>query len=95
MSYKVLLSTGEKNTSLEHTKPCDHLLEFLESDMNKGLGRTEAERRLSEFGSNELAAKAGETIWEKIKEAFSDLLVRILLVAAVISFAISMTGSNI
>lgn len=38
---------------------------------------------------NELEKEEKESIWEKIKEQFSDNLVRILLLAAFISFVIS------
>lgn len=38
---------------------------------------------------NELAKEEKESIWEKIKEQFSETLVRILLASAVISYVIS------
>ena len=34
-------------------------------------------------------------MWERIKEAFEDLLVRILLLAATISFIIAVLGKDI
>jgi len=40
---------------------------------------------------NELDKKEKESVWDKIKEQFEDLLVRILLAAATISFLIALT----
>lgn len=49
----------------------------------------EAEARLEKYGPNDLEKEEKESIWEKIKEQFEDGLVRILLLAAVISFVVS------
>lgn len=54
-----------------------------------GLSSEEAESRLQKYGTNELEKEEAEGIWEKIKEQFEDILVRMLLLAAVISFVIS------
>ena len=43
------------------------------------------------YGLNELEKEEEESLWEKIKEQFEDLLARILLVAATISFIIAVT----
>lgn len=51
----------------------------------KGLNSKEAEERTAEYGYNELAEKKGKSIWRMLLEQFSDVLVIILLVAAVIS----------
>ena len=45
-------------------------------------------------GLNELEEEEGESIWEKITEQFQDTLVRILLLAAVVSFVIALTDSK-
>lgn len=54
----------------------------------------EAKKRLETYGPNELEKKEKESIWSKIKEQFEDLLVRILLAAAVISFLIALTDDK-
>jgi magnesium-transporting ATPase (P-type) len=41
-----------------------------------------------------LEAEEEKTLWEKIKENFEDLLARILLLAATISFIIAITGDG-
>lgn len=46
------------------------------------------------YGLNELEKEEEDSLWEKIKEQFEDLLARILLVAATISFLIAVTGDG-
>jgi Ca2+-transporting ATPase len=41
-----------------------------------------------------LDKKEETSLWERIKESFDDLLVRILLMAATVSFLIALTGKN-
>lgn len=60
----------------------------------KGLSSQEAEKRLKEYGSNELEEEEETSLWERIKEQFEDLLARILLLAATISFVIAITGDG-
>jgi magnesium-transporting ATPase (P-type) len=45
------------------------------------------------YGPNELDAEEEKSIWARIAEQFEDELVIILLVAAVISFVIALTGN--
>jgi magnesium-transporting ATPase (P-type) len=49
---------------------------------------------MSLHGPNELEAEEEKSLWEKIKENFEDLLARILLLAATISFIIALTGDG-
>jgi magnesium-transporting ATPase (P-type) len=60
----------------------------------EGLTNAQAEKRLEEYGPNELEAEEEKSLWEKIKESFEDLLARILLAAATISFIIAITGDG-
>jgi magnesium-transporting ATPase (P-type) len=64
----------------------------LNTDIKKGLTSEEVEIRLAKYGENSLAKEEETSLWERIKEAFEDLLVRILLLAATISFIIALTG---
>ncbi len=77
-----------------HTMESIDVLHKLESDLDKGLTSTEIEKRLKEYGTNELDKEEDSSLWEKIKENFEDLLVRILLIAAIISFIIAVTGDG-
>ena len=51
-----------------------------------------AKKRLEEYGPNELEAEPEKSLWERIVEQFEDVLVRILLASATISFVIAITG---
>jgi magnesium-transporting ATPase (P-type) len=82
----------EGDSKRYHTLYAEQVIEDLQSNLDKGLSTKEAVKRLEHYGLNELSKPETESIWEKIKEQFSDLLVRILLFAAFLSFAISLTG---
>ena len=67
-------------------------LKELQTDAVNGLSQHEAKDRLEKYGLNELDKEEPESIWEKIKEQFEDILVRLLLLAAIVSFAVSQFG---
>jgi magnesium-transporting ATPase (P-type) len=67
-------------------------VKHLKSDLKVGLTSAEAAKRLEEHGPNELDGEEDKSLWERIAEQFEDELVIILLVAAVISFIIAITG---
>lgn len=71
----------------------ERTLKELATDVVKGLTSAEARDRLEKYGPNELDKEEPESIWEKIKEQFEDLLVRLLLMAAVVSFIVSQFGN--
>lgn len=54
-----------------------------------GLTPDQVKRNLEKYGPNELPAEEGKTLWELVIEQFEDLLVRILLLAACISFVLA------
>ena len=56
---------------------------------DRGLSTEEVLRRHSEYGPNELEKISGPSIWQLVLEQFNDTLIRILLVAAVISFVLA------
>lgn len=76
-----------------HTFDEAQTLKELGVDRTKGLSSEEVHQRLQKYGPNELEKEEGESIWEKIREQFEDLLVRLLLLAAVISFVVSQFGN--
>ena len=63
--------------------------ETLGVDPDKGLEEAEAQRRLAQFGPNELIDKGIKNPWLILLDQFKDLMVIILLVAAVVSFFLS------
>jgi len=50
---------------------------------------TQVKERLEKYGKNELEKEEGDSLLAKIIEQFEDLLVRLLLLAACISYAVS------
>lgn len=65
--------------------PIDELLEKLGTNPTTGLSLDQVKSRQSQYGSNELVAPKGKSLWRLILEQFEDKLVQILLVVAVIS----------
>lgn len=63
-------------------------------DFSKGLTDSDVQKKLEQYGPNKLDEEEEESLWEKIKEQFEDLLARILLLAATISFVIAVTGDG-
>ncbi|CAC9934544.1 calcium-translocating P-type ATPase, PMCA-type [Aedoeadaptatus nemausensis] len=63
----------------------DEAVGKLEGDSRKGLSQEEAERRLSEYGANELKEEEKKPLAKKLAEQFLDPMIIILLIAAVIS----------
>jgi len=70
------------------------VLKKLETSLDKGLTSKQVEERLKEYGTNELSKEEDKSLWERVVESFEDTLVRILLIAAVISFIIALTGKS-
>ncbi|KAF7826216.1 calcium-transporting ATPase, endoplasmic reticulum-type [Senna tora] len=57
--------------------------------LEKGLSTYEVEKRHERYGWNELAKEKGKPLWQLVLEQFDDMLVKILLVAAFISFILA------
>lgn len=77
-----------------HKKTVETVVAEIKTDLRTGLTQKEAESRLLQYGPNQLEKEEEESLFEKIKEQFEDLLVRILLLAAIISFIIAVTGDG-
>lgn len=57
---------------------------------DRGLSSEEASARLQRHGPNELERHAPPSVWKLVLEQFNDTLVRILLLAAVVSFVLAL-----
>ncbi len=68
-----------------HRLPAADVVAALQSDATRGLSRDEAQRRLAQFGPNELKSAPETPWWRRLLEQFKSVLVIILLVAIVIS----------
>lgn len=67
----------------------DDCAKEFEVDVEQGLSSEDVERRRKKWGLNELEKHSGPSVWKLIIDQFNDTLVRILLVAAVVSFVLA------
>ncbi|MCJ8738191.1 hypothetical protein PDJAM_G00032630 [Pangasius djambal] len=72
-----------------HTKTPEEVIAFFGVSETSGLTPDQVKRNLAKYGPNELPAEEGKSLWELVIEQFEDLLVRILLLAACISFVLA------
>ena len=74
----------EQSKALFYTQSKDETLDVLESS-REGLSTAEAQKRLDEFGHNELDEGEKRGLFAKFIDQFKDLMIIILLVAAALS----------
>jgi len=74
---------------LAHTKTIEDLLSHYDVKEQEGLSLAQVDEARKIHGLNELPAEEGKPLWRLVLEQFEDLLVKILLVAAVISFVLA------
>uniref|UniRef100_A0A671X1N6 Calcium-transporting ATPase n=1 Tax=Sparus aurata TaxID=8175 RepID=A0A671X1N6_SPAAU len=72
-----------------HTKSVEEVYSYFCVNESTGLSLDEVKRQREKWGLNELPAEEGKSLWELVLEQFEDLLVRILLLAACISFVLA------
>jgi Ca2+ transporting ATPase len=63
--------------------------DYFNVNVERGLTPEQVKKNLEKYGPNELPVEEGKTIWQLFVEQFDDLLVKILLLAAVISFVLA------
>ena len=80
-----LLNAARKTCKLPHAVASDDVIRFLDTDPEGGLSSSEADARLARHGHNELAQAPREPWWRRLARQFADLLIWILITAAVIS----------
>jgi len=73
-----------------HTKTVEEVLTYFGTDVERGLTPDQVKRNQEKYGLNELPAEEGKSIWQLVLEQFDDLLVKILLLAAIISFVLAL-----
>lgn len=71
-----------------YQQPADEVIATLRSDSAHGLTTAEAQRRLAQYGPNELEAEQPVPAWRKFLAQFQDVLIILLLIAAAISFVV-------
>ncbi|CDS42374.1 calcium transporting atpase [Echinococcus multilocularis] len=73
-----------------HCRKIEDVLAFFNVDEETGLSDEQVKRQTEKYGLNELPAEEAKSIWELVVEQFDDLLVKILLLAALISFVLAL-----
>ncbi|XP_054287357.1 calcium-transporting ATPase sarcoplasmic/endoplasmic reticulum type isoform X2 [Macrosteles quadrilineatus] len=73
-----------------HAKTVDEVLNYFSVDPERGLTPDQVKRNQEKYGPNELPTEEGKSIWQLVLEQFDDLLVKILLLAAIISFVLAL-----
>lgn len=63
-------------------------------DVEKGLTDSQIKQSREKYGMNEMPTEEGKTLWQLVLEQFDDLLVKILLLAAIISFVLAFFEEN-
>ena len=71
-------------------KSASEVQKFFNVDSNVGLSKDQVAANQKKYGFNELPAEEGKSLIQMIIEQFEDLLVRILLLAACISFVLAL-----
>jgi Ca2+-transporting ATPase len=82
---------SDQPTEKWYTLSGEDVLRRLGSDVEHGLSQAEVERRQMQHGKNELPTEAGSTVWQLLKSQFMDVMVIVLIAAAVISIFIGDT----
>jgi len=73
-----------------HAKPWEDVVDYFRVDVDKGLSTAQVVNYQEKYGPNELPTEEGKSIWQLILDQFNDLLVKILLLAAIISFILAL-----
>ncbi|CAM4784937.1 unnamed protein product [Rotaria magnacalcarata] len=87
--------TGESSTTkslLDHpwTRTKEDVAKYYNVQEDIGLSEERIRQDFEKYGPNELPAEEGKPLWKLILEQFNDLLVKILLAAACISFVLAL-----
>lgn len=72
----------------------DEVIKYLQSDVKQGLSESEALKRIEAYGENKLKEKKKKTNLERFIDQFKDVMIIILILAAVISFVIACVEGN-
>jgi P-type Ca2+ transporter type 2C len=77
--------TSSVDISAPHTQAADAVVLALGTNATRGLSMSEVQRRLQQYGPNQLKSAPETPWWKRLLEQFENFLVIILLVAVVIS----------
>ncbi|WP_455619382.1 calcium-translocating P-type ATPase, PMCA-type [Eisenbergiella sp.] len=78
----------------QYSKPLDEVISELHSSRAEGLSGAQAEERLAQYGPNQLRAKKKKSNLQRFLEQFKDVMILILIGAAVVSFIVACNGHD-
>ncbi|OGS94641.1 MAG: calcium-translocating P-type ATPase, PMCA-type [Gallionellales bacterium RIFCSPLOWO2_02_FULL_57_47] len=78
-----------------HTLSAAETAQWLESDLQSGLSRGDAAKKLAQFGPNALQEKHGRSPWRMLLDQFTDFMIVVLIGAAIISGIVGDVGDTI
>ncbi len=88
------MTSSQANTDW-HTQPTQVAIAALKTDLRQGLSTTEVDQRLAEHGLNTLQTTKQEHWYNILLRQFVDVLIVILMIAALISLAIGEFGDAV
>jgi Ca2+-transporting ATPase len=77
-----------------HSTSRDEVLKSLSTDSTKGLSSEQVGSLRSEFGENKLSEKKKKSTFARFMDQFKDVMIIILIIAAVISFVVACVEKN-
>ncbi len=72
----------------------DSVLDALQTDGRQGLREADAAKRLEQYGPNVLQEKKKKTMLQRFLDQFKDVMILILIAAAIVSFVIACVEGN-
>eukprot|EP00884_Botryococcus_braunii_P010612 jgi/Botrbrau1/19552/Bobra.0035s0044.1 len=70
-------------------RPIEDVLKYHGVTLSEGLTDEQIAQKREKYGFNELEKQAGKPLWRLVLEQFDDMLVKVLLAAAVVSFLLA------
>lgn len=77
-----------------YAKDVGQILDFFGVDMEQGLSDPQVSQYRVKYGRNELPPEEGTPFWKLVLKQFDDLLVKILIASAVISFLLAVANGE-
>lgn len=72
-----------------HSESIDSIVKTLDSDVSRGLSEAQVNEKRAAFGENKLKEKKKKTTFQRFLDQFKDVMIIILIVAAIVSFVIA------
>ncbi len=84
----------EEIVTKSYSRTAEEVVKKLETDIKSGLSSEEVLARREKHGENKLKEKKKKSLFSRFLEQFKDVMIIILLIAAVVSFVIIMVEGN-